>query len=62
MRLRAQVFRIRMMVSRRGSAVVPIALFLLGIPSVDDVNPGVPLKGSIRIPLKGSDYGIYRGW
>ena len=51
-----------MMVSRRGSAVVPIALFLLGIPSVDDVNPGVPLKGSIRIPLKGSDYGIYRGW
>ena len=23
-------------------------------PTVDDMNPGAPLKGSIRVPLRGS--------
>ena len=27
---------------------------------VDDINPGVPLKGSIRVPLRGSHKGIDR--
>ena len=29
-------------------------------PPADGENPGVPLKGSIRVPLRGSFKGLYR--
>ena len=33
---------------------------LIRLMDKDDINPGVPLKGSIRVPLRGSHKGIDR--